>query len=130
MLAAHNALRARLRLPPLTWSDRLAAAAQDWATTLIVNNQFRHRPHSRLGENLYEIRGGEAGPLQAFDAWAAEAKAYDYRRNRCHGVCGHYTQIVWRDTRQVGCAMAQSSTREVWVCEYNPPGNYIGERPY
>jgi PadR family transcriptional regulator len=48
----------------------------------------------------------------------------------CRGVCGHYTQIVWSNTREVGCGVARDSNREVWVCNYNPPGNWIGERPY
>jgi hypothetical protein len=44
-------------------------------------------------------------------------------------MCGHYTQLVWRRARQVGCAAARGGSREVWVCEF-PEGNYIGMRPY
>src|SRR5712691_6171246 len=59
-----------------------------------------------------------------------EARNYDYASNRCHGVCGYYTQIVWRDTREVGCGVARGPGREVWVCDYSPPGNWVGRRPY
>jgi len=45
-------------------------------------------------------------------------------------VCGHYTQIVWRDTKQVGCGVARDNRREIWVCNYDPPGNWVGHRPY
>ncbi len=53
-------------------------------------------------------------------------------------VCGHYTQRVGRETRQVGCAWAQCtrnspfrvSTWYLWVCNYALPGNFVGERPY
>jgi hypothetical protein len=45
-------------------------------------------------------------------------------------VCGHYTQIVWRNTKSVGCAVARGKGVEVWVCNYDPPGNYAGQRPY
>jgi uncharacterized protein YkwD len=130
MLAAHNAVRARVGTAPLTWSGRLAARAQEWADTLLARKQFAHRPNSPYGENLFEIDGANASPAQVVDAWAAESRDYDYRSNRCCGVCGHYTQIVWGDTREVGCAVARGGGRELWVCEYDPPGNRIGKRPW
>jgi pathogenesis-related protein 1 len=130
MLAAHNAVRARMGIAPLTWSDRLAAHAQDWADTLLKRRQFAHRPKSAYGENLFEISGAAASSAQVVNAWAAESRNYDYNSNGCRGVCGHYTQIVWRDTKEVGCAVARGAGREVWVCNYDPPGNWFGQRPY
>jgi pathogenesis-related protein 1 len=130
MLAAHNAVRERAGVRPLAWSDRLAARAQDWADTLLARNQFSHRPNSSYGENLFEIRGAAASPAQVVDAWAAESRSYDYKANTCRGVCGHYTQIVWSDTKEVGCAVARQKGREIWVCNYDPPGNWVGRRPY
>jgi len=130
MLAAHNAVRARAGTAPLTWSDGLAARSQDWADTLLTRKQFVHRPKSAYGENLFEITGASASPAQVVHAWAAESRNYDYNSNKCRGVCGHYTQMVWRDTKEVGCAVAQGAGREVWVCNYDPPGNLVGKRPY
>jgi uncharacterized protein YkwD len=130
MLDAHNAVRAQLKLPPLMWSDRLAERAQDWANTLLARKQFSHRPNSPYGENLFEITGAPATSAQVVTAWANEVRDYDYQSNTCRGVCGHYTQIVWRNTKEVGCAVARGGGREVWVCNYSPPGNFIGERPY
>ena len=130
MLARHNAVRARVGMPPLAWSDRLAAYAQDWADTLLARNQFVHRPNPAYGENLFEITGAAASPQQVVDAWAEESRNYDYTSNRCAGKCGHYTQIVWRDTKRVGCAVARGRGRDVWVCNYDPPGNWVGKRPY
>jgi uncharacterized protein YkwD len=130
MLAAQNAVRARIGIAPLVWSDRLAALSQDWADTLLKRRDFAHRPKSGYGENLYEIRGTAASPARVVNAWAVEARDYDYSSNLCRGVCGHYTQIVWRDTKEVGCAVARGGGREVWVCDYDPPGNWVGKRPY
>ena len=70
--------------------------------------------------------------------WASEAKSYDYATNGCSGVCGHYTQVVWRSTTSVGCAIQRCATGSpfggsTWffaVCNYVPPGNFVGERPY
>ena len=130
MLDAHNAIRARVGVPPLVWSDQLAQVAQDWANHLIATGSFSHRPNNRYGENLYSISGGTASPAQVVGYWAREARGYDIRSNTCSGVCGHYTQIVWGTTRAVGCAVATDRRREVWVCNYDPPGNVIGYRPY
>ena len=57
-LADHNAVRERVGVAALQWSDRLATRAQDWADTLLARKQFAHRPNSPYGENLFEIRGG------------------------------------------------------------------------
>jgi pathogenesis-related protein 1 len=130
MLEAHSAVRTRVGVPPLVWSDQLAEVAKDWAAHLIATGGLSHRPDNRYGENLYAISGGTVSPAQVVDFWAAEARGYDIRSNSCRGVCGHYTQIVWGKTRAVGCAVATDRRREVWVCNYDPPGNVIGYRPY
>jgi uncharacterized protein YkwD len=117
-------------VPPLAWSERLAGFAQEWADYLATHQQFSHRRNSPYGENLFEITGASASPAEVVNDWAAESTNYQYRSNACRGVCGHYTQIVWRDTQRVGCAAARSGRTEVWVCNYDPPGNWIGKRPY
>jgi pathogenesis-related protein 1 len=116
MLDAHNAVRARVGVPPLIWSDRLATVAQDWANYLIATNAFSHRPNDQFGENPYMITGATASPANVVGMWADEAREFDIRSNTCSGMCGHYTQIVWRETRAVGCAVVANPYREVWVC--------------
>ena len=130
MLAAHNAVRQEAGVPELNWSVELATFAQQWADALVARGQFAHRRNSPYGENLYEITGVRTTPGEVVEQWAAESKNYRYSSNTCRGVCGHYTQIVWRDTRKVGCAVARKAGTEVWVCNYDPPGNWIGKRPY
>ncbi len=130
MLSAHNAERAALNLRPLIWSDKLAAEAHRWAEHLLAHGQFAHNPHPQHGENLYEIVGARASPEQVIEAWASESRDYDYASNKCRKVCGHYTQLVWSATKEVGCGVARNFRREIWVCNYDPPGNYVGRRPY
>jgi uncharacterized protein YkwD len=130
MVAAHNAVRARVGGAPLRWSDELAKVAQQWADGLIASGQLAHSHNPKLGENLYEIRGAPASSATVVKSWADEVRDYDYGSNSCKGVCGHYTQIVWSDTKEVGCAVAKGGSREVWVCEYDPPGNWVGKKPY
>lgn len=130
MTDAHNAVRAKVGVPPVVWSASLADVAQDWANHLIATGGLVHRPNDSYGENLYAISGGTASPAQVVEYWAGEARGYDIRTNTCSGVCGHYTQVVWSKTRAVGCAVAADRRREVWVCNYDPPGNVVGYRPY
>ncbi len=86
-------------MPVLVWSDRLAAFAQEWADYLAAHHQFLHRPDSPYGENLFTITGASASPSEVVNDWASESRDYQYRSNACRGVCGHYTQIVWADTK-------------------------------
>lgn len=130
MLDAHNRVRTRVGVPKLVWSRRLAAYASDWAARLLAGRQFAHRPDSEYGENLFAISGGRLSPSKVVSEWASESRDYDLRLNYCNGVCGHYTQIVWDGTRQVGCGVAKGGGREIWVCNYDPPGNWNGRRPY
>jgi pathogenesis-related protein 1 len=130
ILAAHNAVRSRIGIPPLKWSARLADQAQGWANRLLAENRFVHRPDNKYGENVFEITGTNASPAHVVYEWDAEAADYDYAANKCRKVCGHYTQLVWAATKTVGCGVARNARREVWVCNYDPPGNYIGKRPY
>jgi pathogenesis-related protein 1 len=130
MLAAHNAVRIRTGVPPLVWSEQLEKYARQWAGTLLSNGDFSHSRNQQYGQNLFEISGGSVTAEEVVSAWVSEAKNYNRQKNTCSGTCGHYTQVVWRDTKKVGCGVARGRRREVWVCDYEPPGNIVGERPY
>ncbi len=136
MLDAHNVVRQNVSpapstpIPDLVWDDELAASAQAWADRC----KFEH---SGPGENLFASSGSGTAPQQVVDSWAGEAASYTYDNNSCSGVCGHYTQLVWRDTVHIGCAAtscdnlaAFGGPGELWVCQYDPPGNFIGRKPY
>ncbi len=150
MLQAHNQVRARLKLPALTWSAELARYSQDWANHLASNNRCRMQHRSEAGRNLRQYgenlfwgspviwSDGRREPQkitsrEVAEDWALEAQHYNYSRNSCRTgeQCGHYTQMVWRDTQQVGCAMTLCPDQgQIWVCSYNPTGNWVGQRPY
>ncbi len=129
MLHAHNDVRAEAGLPPLQWSDELAAYSQKWANSLIAKTRTVHNAKSPYGENIL-VTGLGSTPSSVVTEWASESQDYMYDTNSCKGDCGHYTQLVWRGTRKVGCAMARNGQREIWVCSYDPPGNFVGEWPY
>jgi pathogenesis-related protein 1 len=130
LLEAHNSARVRVGSPPLAWSRGLAGEAKRWADELLTTHMFAHQPDNPHGENLFMISRGTVTPAEVVETWIAERRDYDIETNTCTGVCGHYTQVVWRTTREVGCGMAFDDGRQVWVCEYDPPGNVVGFRPY
>ena len=145
---AHNRVRAMVSrcdpLPQLEWDPALAATAAAWVAMcrdteapagLIDHNPGRSTGHPYyVGENVFGA-GGAGGPntaMQAVNLWASEVNNYDYDSNTCRGVCGHYTQIVWRATRKVGCAIGDCpglQFRTSLVCNYGPGGNN-GGKPY
>lgn len=145
ILTAHNRARANAKptpkppLPALTWSDEAAKRAEAWAAQC----KFEHNPqHEGFGQNLAAATPGGMTTTEAVESWVGESADYNAANNTCTPgkVCGHYTQVVWRNTKAVGCAMktctknspfgSRFPTWVFWVCDYTPPGNYVGERPY
>lgn len=132
-LAPHNVARLALRLRPLLWDAKLARYAQWYANQRRFDCALEHSD-GPYGENIFWGSGNDWTPSQAVADWVSERQWYDYWSNSCAGgeQCGHYTQIVWSSTRRVGCARVKClGDRGVFMtCNYDPPGNYIGERPY
>lgn len=148
IITAHNKWRAKVGVTEkLSYSPTLAGMAQGWADNLKRSNRCRMRhskPDGQYGENLYwasaltwsdgrkELQ--KVSPEQVVDSWGSEEADYDYANNRClpEKMCGHYTQVVWRTTTAVGCAVAlcEDSLEQVWVCRYQPAGNLVGSKPY
>jgi len=119
-------------VPGLAWSSSLATVAQGWADHLAANGCDLVHSGGDYGENLFWGSATYA-PDYVVGAWADELSCFSYGTfpGCCGCTCGHYTQIVWRDSTEVGCAKADcGGGGEVWVCNYNPPGNYLTEYPY
>jgi pathogenesis-related protein 1 len=127
MLDAHNRYRADHCAGPLTWSDKLAKVAQRWADHLRdADCAFEHSTEP-YGENLAAGTIGAFPPASVVEMWYREVDGYDFRKGGFSMDTGHFTQLVWRDTKEVGCGMSQCGGLDVWVCEYDPPGNVEGE---
>ena len=138
---AHNEVRAAVTepagysgtwqpLPPVTWSSSAQASAQAWANHLRDTNScgLSHENQSSYGENL--AAGTNLTPTGAVEMWASEQSNYAYG-DSYQSATGHYTQLVWRDSVEIGCGMARCGERIVVIsCRYSPPGNFMGEMPY
>lgn len=145
MLRAHNDRRKLHCAAPLTWSSELAAEAQSYADKCILDQ------HGADGENMADAFRVDANgqpklpALSDEDAfekiWYCEVSNYDVNNpqfkggftSQCKDVNGHFTQVVWKDTCQLGCGRAtcdniKDSDGKLhrgthWVCRYRPAGN-------
>jgi len=136
-LAEHNEARAAVGLPPLRWSHQLRADAQAWAEDLARRRAFHHSPdllEVRQGENLWMGTRERYAPWQMIDGFLAERAIFrpgvfpEVSTTGRWVDVGHYTQIIWPETQEVGCATALNAKHEVLVCRYWPAGNVMGYR--
>lgn len=135
VLSYHNNVRASVSVPPLGWSKELAQHAADWSNKLAANGcSLEHSQNSDYGENIFMGASslGHDAVVEAAKAWESEKINYAGEPlNKANwSQAGHYTQMVWRNTKQLGCAKASCGDNLVIVCNYNPAGNMIGKKPY
>ena len=125
---AHNRVRAKHCAAPLTWSKKLADVAQKWANTLRDKGcVFGHSPGQKYGENLAAGTQGALDPSSTVDMWYDEIKLYKFPNGGFSMQTGHFTQVVWQSTKQVGCGHVTCKGNDIFVCNYDPPGNWEGQ---
>ncbi|EMS47558.1 Pathogenesis-related protein 1A [Triticum urartu] len=136
ILSAHNEARRKVGVQPLTWSPGIAGYAKDYARSRRADCAPRRSSLFYFGENVAVGKGRrlDAGALVA--QWVDEGRSYDYGSSSCTAPasssgCARYTQVVWRNTTQLGCGkIVCDSGDTLLVCDYFPPGNYGTGRPY
>ena len=133
----------------ISYSIALEREAQNYANILANNGRFEHDPKNResgFGENLYAHSKDEILKISnAITPWYEDEKPYyHYDDGSCDEgtfsngqdiMCGHYTQVIWQDSKEVGCASAQYQRGNfkdghVYVCKYQKAGNIVGLKPY
>jgi uncharacterized protein YkwD len=134
----HNKARKDVGTNPLTWSAEVAAYAQAWADSLASRNcAFEHRANAtrikNYGENIFWGSSSSYTAVDASESWYSEIEKYVHGplSSQNWSVAGHYTQMVWATSTMVGIGSATCAGGEVLVvANYNPPGNYMGEKAY
>jgi uncharacterized protein YkwD len=140
LLAAHNRERSAAGIEALRWDPELAAEAAAWGKTLAAAGELEHADavdeEDPQGENLWAGTRGAYAPEEMVDGWIEEKRHFRPGRFPENSVTGdfadvgHYTQLMWRETDRVGCALAQGAAEEVLVCRYRTAGNVVGEVPF
>ena len=138
----NNVIPAANNMRNISWSNDLENSASNWAGKCT----WQHSGTKGLGENLYATSKRVPDPskynaMDAVNSWGNEEQYYNYNDNKCEPgqVCGHYTQMVWANSDSLGCHVQDcpSISGLPWpnggtlvVCQYSPPGNYVGQKPY
>ena len=132
LLDRHNLYRSKHQAPALTRLAALETIAQAYSEKLVSIGYLVHSSNTLngkdIGENLYF--GYNAGYLghKPVDAWYDEIKDYDFAKSKFISGTGHVTQVVWMNSKQVGCGVACSINDYCYVtCNYYPAGNYLGQ---
>lgn len=129
MIQRNNEIRAEVfEGAKIEWNNAIAISAQQHADYLATNDLFTHS-NSGYGENLY-ASSGNTSLVDAVNRWYTEKEDFNLQTQTCTTgkTCGHYTQLIWKDSLEVGCAKSSSASwKTLVVCQYNPPGNYKGE---
>ena len=133
----HDAERAEVGSAPIAWDADLARDAAEWAAHLSRIDDLVHWSDATggdngQGENLWMGTRGYYGLAHMVSGWSSEkrplARMTSWEQD--HHKVGHYTQMVWSDTRRVGCAVSSNRENDFLVCRYWPAGNVLGEQPY
>jgi uncharacterized protein YkwD len=127
LVDAHNRVRAKHCAKPLAWSARLAQVAQQWANALRDKGCMFGHSGGSYGENLAAGTSGTLDPEAVVRMWYDEVAHYRFPNGGFSPQTGHFTQVVWRGTARVGCGRSQCKGMDIWVCEYDPAGNWEGQ---
>ncbi|HZF94321.1 MAG TPA: CAP domain-containing protein [Allosphingosinicella sp.] len=137
ILSLHNRERAAAGVPPLAWDAALAAAAASYGPALAAHGRLVHAPAASRpgqGENLWMGTAGSFALEEMIGSWSAEKRLFapgavpDVSRSGHFSDVGHYTQMIWRRTTRLGCALHRGRDDDYLICRYSPPGNVLGER--
>lgn len=135
VLEIHNRVRSGVGVAPLAWDPSLAAGADRWAAELARTGRFAHSPSALRpgqGENLWMGTRGAFSVDHMVGSWVGEARWFrpgvfpNVGRSGDWSRVGHYTQMIWRGSTRVGCALRSSPRYDYLVCRYAPAGNILG----
>lgn len=147
-ISGHNAHRSIHQVGNLVWNDTQATYAQNIADKCVMVHDMS-QGGGGYGQNLASWGSSESGATDnptamsnAIADWYGEISLFagDYgQENPSYPSTGewlHFTQLVWKGSTSVGCAVASCGTDQTifpgtyaWltVCNYWPAGNYVGE---
>ena len=129
-LEMHNKYRKMHHVPDIELNQELCDIAQKYAEYLAKNSLFEHS-HARfkgagMGENLYMCSGFEPNGGEAVTSWYNEIKDYDFKKGKSAngGVVGHFTQVVWKESKYLGVGIGKVGNSYYVVANYFPAGNF------
>ncbi|KAG8192352.1 hypothetical protein JTE90_002172 [Oedothorax gibbosus] len=131
-LKKHNEYRSKHGVPKLTLSDEICSYAKEWADHLASKDLFEHRSGGKYGENIFMKWSSDPNHMvtgeEAVDSWYSEIKDYTFGQEPRTLKSGHFTQVVWKASQEMGVAWARSKSGKLLVvANYSPAGNFVGK---
>ena len=129
-LQTHNYYRKLHQVEPLKLNKDLCKIAEKYSKHLASIGYLEHSDNcyhdDALGENLYFCYGMDPTGSLVTKNWYSEMKNYNYNGDWSNGT-GHFTQIVWKETKEVGFGKCKNKKgRTFVVANYYPTGNVLG----
>lgn len=123
VLNSTNTYRTQHDVPPLAYNETLSSFADDYLSGM-SGCDFEHSG-GPFGENLAI---GCSDVTGCVGLWGDERSLYDFGSPGFDKSTGHFTQLVWKNTTDVGCGRKWCGQKSRWylVCEYWPRGNILG----
>ncbi|KAI0855518.1 CAP domain-containing protein [Xylaria cubensis] len=109
----------------VVWNDTLSSFATDYldGDKVGADCNFAHSG-GPYGENLAI---GYPNATASIEAWGDEREKYNFGKPGFSEQTGHFTQLVWKNTTDVGCGRKLCGERGWYLaCEYWPRGNVVG----
>ncbi|XP_021201562.3 uncharacterized protein LOC110384560 isoform X2 [Helicoverpa armigera] len=130
-LRAHNEYRRNHGVPPLELSKKLCKYAEEWAKTIAKKGNTEHRDQNEYGENIFSAWSSEPNftvtGRDPVEKWYSEVNNHRFGKEPADLNSGHFSQVVWEDTKELGVGVAKSKEGHIYVVAYyHPPGNVIG----
>ncbi|KAK5994517.1 Protein PRY2 [Cladobotryum mycophilum] len=125
ILNSTNVYRDQHNASSLRWNQTLASFASTYLSSPSVGDacKFEHSG-GPYGENLAI---GYPNATASVEAWGNEREKYNFNDPGFSHETGHFTQLVWKDTTDVGCDRKLCGTKGWYlICEYWPRGNVGG----
>ncbi|CAL8127315.1 unnamed protein product [Orchesella dallaii] len=129
IVAAINRYRSFHKVNPLVRNRNIEREHSDrWAKKVVQNGHFSHSDDEKYGENIFA--GILETPFDPVDVWYWECN-FDYtdpERSLMAPGCGHFTQMVWKESSEVGVGIYPYDNEGTYVvvASFYPPGNIIG----
>ncbi|XP_030373573.1 Golgi-associated plant pathogenesis-related protein 1-like [Scaptodrosophila lebanonensis] len=124
VLDEHNRYRAKHNTPKLTLNADLSSGCASYAKEIAAKNSLDHSI-GNYGENLC-VRS--SNPVECVKMWYDEMKDYDFKKPKFSSATGHFTQMLWRSSKEMGVGKAKSSGGLIYVvARYKPAGNVVGK---
>uniref|UniRef100_A0A8B9H948 Golgi-associated plant pathogenesis-related protein 1-like n=1 Tax=Astyanax mexicanus TaxID=7994 RepID=A0A8B9H948_ASTMX len=124
-LAKHNEYRKKHGVPEVTLSEDLCDSSQKWADHLLSIKTLQHS-ETNNGENVFYSWSSKTtkptGP-EAVEKWYSEIKDYNFSKPGFQPNTGHFTQVVWKDSKEIGVGLATDGNTIFVVGQYKPAGN-------